>query len=104
MIEDGDNYALDADYWWAGENTDDVDQYLYVHNCSALSYSRHARFSRLRTSVLIGRVLVYHGCCCRFAHGSNYRQALSDFVLIGGRVPMVPRYSVGMFTRLTGWC
>lgn len=32
-----------------------------------------------------------------FGHGHNYKQALSDFVAIGGRIPIVPRYATGIW-------
>ena len=32
-----------------------------------------------------------------FAHGSNYRQALADFVQVAGRIAMTPRYSSGVW-------
>ncbi|EGD79621.1 hypothetical protein PTSG_13053 [Salpingoeca rosetta] len=35
-----------------------------------------------------------------FGHGSDYTGALADFIKIGGRIPMVPRYATGVwFTR-----
>ena len=33
----------------------------------------------------------------RFAHGLNYRQALQDFVLVAGKIAMVPRYATGIW-------
>lgn len=35
-----------------------------------------------------------------FAHGHDYRQALADFTLVSGRIPLLPRFSSGIwFTR-----
>ncbi len=34
-----------------------------------------------------------------FGHGWDYRAALSDFVTIGGQIPMIPRYATGIW-----WC
>eukprot|EP00042_Codosiga_hollandica_P032126 m.200668 g.200668 ORF g.200668 m.200668 type:complete len:1028 (+) comp53818_c0_seq1:262-3345(+) len=64
VVDDSTNYMLDSNYWWVGENTNQVDSYI-------------------------------------FTHGSNYRQALADYVQIAGRIAMVPRYSVG--TWWTRW-
>ena len=33
----------------------------------------------------------------RFAHGSNYKQALADYVQVGGRIAMTPRYASGVW-------
>lgn len=30
LVDDTPNYALDENYWWAGVNTDTVDNYLFV--------------------------------------------------------------------------
>ena len=32
-----------------------------------------------------------------FGHGHNYKQALADYVKIGGRIPMLPRYAWGVW-------
>ena len=35
-----------------------------------------------------------------FGHGRRYTEALADFALVAGRVPLLPRYMLGvMYTR-----
>ena len=36
-----------------------------------------------------------------FGHGHHYRQALADMIAVGGRIPLVPRYSLGVLA--SGW-
>ena len=36
-----------------------------------------------------------------FGHGLNYKKAMSDFIKIGGNIPMIPKYALGIWwTRL----
>ena len=37
VVDDSSNYVLDADYWWSGVNTDQIDLYLY--GCGAHMYT-----------------------------------------------------------------
>lgn len=35
-----------------------------------------------------------------FAHGLDFKKAIADYMLVGGKVPVIPRYSLGVwFTR-----
>eukprot|EP00825_Cyclidium_porcatum_P031628 TRINITY_DN3351_c0_g1_i2.p1 TRINITY_DN3351_c0_g1~~TRINITY_DN3351_c0_g1_i2.p1 ORF type:complete len:803 (+),score=106.51 TRINITY_DN3351_c0_g1_i2:339-2747(+) len=39
-----------------------------------------------------------------FGHGLNYKQALNDYIQVAGKVPMIPRYGLGIFwTRWYAW-
>ncbi len=80
LIDDSLNYALDENYWWAGPNKDNVDKYLFAEKKSF--------FASKFLCIII---------CGRFAHGSNYRQALADFVQVAGRIAMTPRYASGIW-------
>lgn len=60
VVDDSDNYVLDAnDYWSKEQNHNDVDLYF-------------------------------------FGHGTDYKGAVKDLTVIGGKVAMAPRYTMGI--------